>query len=186
MSNVTKRALEASLKRLLLQKPLTKITINDITEDCGVSRMTFYYHFKDIYDLIEWCCIEDGARALQGKKTSDTWKEGLMNVFQVMMENKSFILNVYRNVSHEQIHNYLCKLMHGLILNVVEEKSKGMDVRTKDKQMIADFYEYAFVGVLLSWINQDMKEDPEYLVGCIARILQGNLRRALEEFAVKE
>ena len=94
MSNVTKRALEASLKRLLLQKPLTKITINDITEDCGVSRMTFYYHFKDIYDLIEWCCIEDGARALQGKKTSDTWQEGLMNVFQVMMENKSFILNV--------------------------------------------------------------------------------------------
>ncbi len=186
MSNVTKRALEASLKRLLLQKPLTKITINDITEDCGVSRMTFYYHFKDIYDLIEWCCIEDGARALQGKKTSDTWQEGLMNVFQVMMENKSFILNVYRNVSHEQIHNYLCKLVHGLILNVVEEKSKGMDVRTKDKQMIADFYEYAFVGVLLSWINQDMKEDPEYLVGCIARIMQGNLRRVLEEFAVKE
>jgi len=39
------------LKKLLLQKPLTKITINDITDDCGISRMTFYYHFKDIYDL---------------------------------------------------------------------------------------------------------------------------------------
>ena len=51
MSNITKQALEASLKRLLLQKPLTKITIADITEDCGVNRMTFYYHFQDIYDL---------------------------------------------------------------------------------------------------------------------------------------
>ena len=50
MSQTTKRALEASLKKLLLQKPLNKITINDITEDCGVNRMTFYYHFKDIYD----------------------------------------------------------------------------------------------------------------------------------------
>ena len=48
---LTKRALEDSLKRLLLQKPLTKITIADLTEDCGVSRMTFYYHFQDIYDL---------------------------------------------------------------------------------------------------------------------------------------
>ena len=54
MSDITKRALEASLKKMLLKKPVTKITINDITEDCGVNRATFYYHFKDIYDLIEW------------------------------------------------------------------------------------------------------------------------------------
>ena len=58
MSEVTKRALEQSLKNLLLKKPLTKITINDITEDCGINRMTFYYHFKDIYDLVEWSCLE--------------------------------------------------------------------------------------------------------------------------------
>lgn len=54
MSNITKRALEQSLKNLLLKKPLTKITISDITADCGMNRMTFYYHFKDIYDLVEW------------------------------------------------------------------------------------------------------------------------------------
>ena len=52
MSNTTKLALEASLKKLLLKKPVDKITINDLTEDCGISRMAFYYHFKDIYDLI--------------------------------------------------------------------------------------------------------------------------------------
>ena len=51
MSQTTKRALEASLKNMLMKKPLSKITINDIAEDCGVSRMTVYYHFKDIYDL---------------------------------------------------------------------------------------------------------------------------------------
>ena len=53
MSQITKRALEASLKKLLTKKPLDKITITDITEDCGINRMTFYYHFKDIYDLVE-------------------------------------------------------------------------------------------------------------------------------------
>ena len=65
MSQTTKRALEASLKKLLLQKPLNKITINDITEDCGVNRMTFYYHFKDIYDLVDWILVEDADRALR-------------------------------------------------------------------------------------------------------------------------
>ena len=81
MSQMTKRALAASLKNLLLQKPLNKITINDIAEDCGISRMTFYYHFKDIYDLVEWICVEDAARALEGKKTYDTWQEGFLNIF---------------------------------------------------------------------------------------------------------
>ena len=71
MPNRTKYDLEASLKKLLLQKPLDKITISDLTADCGISRMAFYYHFKDIYDLVEWVCLEDAQRALQGKKTYD-------------------------------------------------------------------------------------------------------------------
>ena len=76
MSQVTKYAIEASLKKLLLQKPLDKITISDITEDCGISRMTFYYHFKDSYDLVEGICLEESRRALEEKKTYDTWQQG--------------------------------------------------------------------------------------------------------------
>lgn len=53
MSNITKKQLEEALKQCLLQKSFDKITISDLTEACGISRMTFYYHFKDIYDLVE-------------------------------------------------------------------------------------------------------------------------------------
>ena len=62
MSQITKKALAPSLKNLLLKKPLNKITINDITDDCGINRMTFYYHFKDIYDLAEWACLQEAAK----------------------------------------------------------------------------------------------------------------------------
>ena len=61
MSNITKKALMESLKKLMLQKPLNKITINDLTADCGISRMAFYYHFRDIYDLVEWACLEEST-----------------------------------------------------------------------------------------------------------------------------
>ena len=64
----TKQALEASLKKVMLQKPLDKITISDITSDCGISRMAFYYHFKDIYDLVEWSCLEDTKKSAAGEK----------------------------------------------------------------------------------------------------------------------
>ena len=68
MSNITKHALAESLKKLLLKKPLNKITINDLTTDCGISRMAFYYHFKDIYDLVEWVCLEESRKALSREK----------------------------------------------------------------------------------------------------------------------
>ena len=54
MSQTTKEALAESLKKLMNTTALAKITINDIVKDCGVNRRTFYYHFQDIYALLEW------------------------------------------------------------------------------------------------------------------------------------
>ena len=125
MINQTKQILEESLKKLMLQKPLDKITIRDLTEDCDISRMAFYYHFKDIYDLVEWSCLEDATRALAGKKTYDTWSEGLVQIFDAVYENKPFILNAYRCISRDQIESFLFHLTSDLLMNVVEEKQKA-------------------------------------------------------------
>ena len=173
MSQVTKRALEASLKNLLLKKPLSKITINDITEDCGINRMTFYYHFKDIYDLVEWSCAEDAKKVLEGKKTYDTWQQGFLQIFEAVQENKPFIINVYRSVSREQVELYLYKLTYDLLIGVVNECSKDLNVREDDKEFIANFYKYAFVGVMLDWVKNDMKEDPKQIIDPCPRLCTG-------------
>ena len=179
MPNTTKAALEESLKRLLLKKPLDKITISDLTTDCGISRMAFYYHFKDIYDLVEWSCIEDASRALQGKKTYDTWQEGLQQIFEAVLENKPFILNVYRSVKREQVENYLYSLTYQLIEGVVEEQSENLMVTEEQKKFIADFYKYSFVGVMLDWIKRGMKEAPEEIANMVCVTMHGNIGNSL-------
>lgn len=182
MSNTTKQALEASLKRMMLKKPLDKITIRDITEDCGISRMAFYYHFKDIYDLVEWACMEDASQALQGKKTYDTWQEGLLQIFEAVLENKPFILNAYRCISRDQMESFLFKLTYGLILGVVDEKSQGTAISEADKAFIADFYKYSFVGIMLDWIKQGMHEDYQAIVQKISTTMQGNVSHSIQNF----
>lgn len=179
MNNITKNALEESLKKFLLQKPLDKITISDLTTDCGISRMAFYYHFKDIYDLVEWSCIEDASRALQGKKTYDTWQEGLRQIFEAVLENKPFILNVYRSVKREQVENYLYSLTYQLIEGVVEEQSENLMVTEEQKKFIADFYKYSFVGVMLDWIKRGMKEAPEEIANMVCVTMHGNVGNSL-------
>ena len=183
MANTTKLALEASLKELLRTKPIDKITINDLTEHCGISRMTFYYHFKDIYDLVEWACVEDGTRALQGKKTYDTWQEGIAQIFEAVLENKPFIMNVYHSVSREQVENYLYHMTYGLLIGVVEERAEGLNVGEEEKKFIADFYKYAFVGIMLNWIKNDMKEDPKDIIDKLSVLISGDITRALKKYA---
>lgn len=183
MSNTTKQALEASLKRMLLKKPLDKITIRDITEDCGISRMAFYYHFRDIYDLVEWACIEDASQALQGKKTYDTWQEGLLQIFEAVLENKPFILNAYRCISRDQMENFLFKLTYGLIRGVVDEKSQGVEIGEEDKAFIAEFYKYSFVGIMLDWIKQGMHGDYQTIVQKVSITMQGNVSNSIRNFA---
>ena len=182
MSQITKRALAESLKKLLLEKPLDRITVSDITEDCGVSRMTFYYHFKDVYDLIEWTWLQEAERALDGQKTYDTWQQGFLQIFQLVQENRAFVMNLYHSISREQVERYLYRLTYQLLIGVVEEKSAGLSVRDEDKKFIADFYKYAFVGLMLDWIRGGMKGEPQVLIDRLSVLIRGDVEKALNHY----
>ena len=180
MPQFTKYALENSLKKLLLQKPLNKITINDITEDCGINRMTFYYHFKDIYDLVDWILAEDAAKAMEGRRGFGTWSEAYLDVLRQLQDNKTLVLNVYRSVGREQVEQYLYKMLDPLLRIFVERLN--IPVKEEDKQFIIDFYKYGFVGLALEWIRRDMKADPAIMAERLNTIMQGDLKRALQRF----
>ena len=179
---LTKRALEDSLKRLLLQKPLTKITIADLTEDCGVSRMTFYYHFQDIYDLVEWACEEDAGRALANNKTADTWQVGLENIMLAVRDNKPFIMNVYHCVSAERIQRFLQPVTFDLIEGVVEEHAAGKNISQGDKDFLSRFFAHAFIGIMLDWICQGMKSDYASICQNMCTTLHGNISNSIKNF----
>lgn len=183
MSDITKKAIEASFKKILKTKPLSKITINDITDDCKINRMTFYYHFTDIYDMIKWICIQNADEALDNNKTYDTWQQGLLNIFNIIYENKVFVENIYKDLDRRMIERYLHPQVHKLIMGVVEEKSEGLLVDDRDKNFIASFLEYAFEGMIYSWVENGMKDDPGYLVYSASVIIQGDVALALKEFS---
>lgn len=182
MSQMTKRALVASLKELLAEKPLDKITVTDLTEHCGVNRMTFYYHFKDIYDLVDWIMVEDAAKALEGRQSFENWTDAFLDILRQVQDNKVLVMNVYRSVSREQVEQYLYKLLDPMLRDFVERSAQGFTVQDADKQFVVDFYKYALVGMALEWIRRDMKEDPVRMTERLNVLLHGDLERALRRF----
>lgn len=181
MSNTTKLALEAALKKALLDRPLKDITIQELASDAGISRVAFYYHFKDIYDLLEWSCLQDARTALAGKKTYTTWQEGLEQLFESVLENRPLILNVYRNVGRAQVEGFLFQLTYELLLSVIKET--GIGISAEDQEFIAHFYKYAFVGMMLDWIGNGMKEDYKEICRKIGITLDGVFIRSASNFA---
>ena len=169
MSEITKKAFASSLKKMLAKKTLEKIRVIDITEDCGVNRQTFYYHFKDIYDLLEWVYTSEATKALGEKKTYETWQQGFKQIFQYIITNKDFVLSTFNSVSRDYLELYL--------YNEVD-----IPVREKDKSFIADFYKYAFVGLVLDWIRKGMKEDPDEIIRRLNKLISGNMEEALERY----
>ena len=181
-SNITRNAMAAAMKALMKEKKLSKISISDICGACGMNRNSFYYHFKDIYDLVEWACLEESRKALQGKKTYDTWQEGLLQIFEAVYENKPFIINAYNAVSREQIENFLFQLTHDLIMSVVEEQARSTSLTQEQKSFIADFYKYSFVGIMLDWIRQGMKSDYTDIWKNMCITLHGNITNSIQNF----
>ena len=87
-------------------------------------------------------------------------------------------------VSREQVENYLYKVTYDLLEGVVEEQAQGMSVRDEDKAFIATVYKYAFVGLMLDWIKNDMKGDSQLLVDRLELVIHGNVRAALERLRI--
>ena len=183
MSKNTKHVLGESLKKLIQKKPLNKITVTEIVTECGLNRMTFYYHFKDIYDLLEWVCLEDAKRALDSiNNTYVNWKDGLYKVFLLVQENRSFVMHVYNSISNDYLEMYIYRLTDALFMAVIDEMDKDKALNYKDKEFIASFYKFAFLGIMLNWIDNNMQEDPRDIIDRLSILVEEDLSGAVERF----
>ena len=132
--------------------------------------------------LVEWACLTDAKRALDEKKTYDTWQQGFLQILEAVQANKPFIMNVYHCVHREQVEMYLRPLVEDLILNVVNEEAEGLNVRDEDKTFIVQAYSYIFIGIMLDWIKEDMKEYPQEIVERLNKLIKGSIRASLTRF----
>ncbi len=182
MSKITKRALANSLKRLMKKKPLSKITVNDVVNDCGVNRRTLYYHFHNIYELLEWTFITEVKEILGENKTYDTWQKGFVSILNYLKENKKVVLNAYNSIDRNRLEDHLYDYVAILIYDVVEDISKNLNVSENSKEDIVKFYEIAITGVIIDWIKHKMFEEPENLTKKLSKIIEGDIYRSLKKF----
>lgn len=88
--NRTRRELNGALRALLRQKPLDQLRVRELTEQCGLRRQSFYYHFKDVYDLFAWSVRQERTLLLDRLADCLTWRQALIELLDRAGEERAF------------------------------------------------------------------------------------------------
>ncbi len=177
MSNAAKRVLAISLKELLARRPLDKITVQELADRAEVSRKTFYYHFQDIYALLEWILVDEGKRLLEGSVTAGSWQQGLWRVFLYFEENQAMTLNIYRSLQKDEdlLEIHVARLVRPVLERIFDEQPGSRQVSAEDRQFVLDLYAYGLVELFVRWIGNGMKPPGRRLMDQIEKIFTGSM-----------
>ena len=182
-SDQTKHALAQALKTLMTQKPFDRITIQDITELCGIRRQHFYYHFQDIYDLLGWMLERDAENLMGEKVDADNWKPALGRVLTSAREKKTLVVNACHSVSRELVERYLCRNIEYVMRPLVVREAKQLGAGAEGVRFVLVISKYSLCGCILTWIDRDMQESPEELLAAISVLEVEDIDSLLRRFA---
>lgn len=157
---LTQKALAESLKKLLNRKTLNKITVSDITNDCGVNRQTFYYHFHDVYELVDWIFAEEMKRYAQEGFTPDNWRDVMTQLMDNFLEERHFIINVYNSLNRKELEKYMGVFVKPAVTDIVNEIARNYDVSAEDIDFLTSTLTASLTGIVAEWIGGGM--DPSY------------------------
>jgi probable dihydroxyacetone kinase regulator len=182
-SQITKKALALSIKKLMETIPLAKLSIHEIVDNCGINRQTFYYHFRDKFDLVNWIYYTEAIENIDNSIKYGHWTDEMYKTLVYFMDNKSFYINALNTPGQNAFDGFLFEKTYDLIMGVINDISSGIKVSATDKNFIADFYTYAFVGITVQWIKSNMNQPPEKVVGNLNDMVEGSMLGALTRYA---
>ena len=178
-ANLTKTALADSLKKLMAEKAFHKIKVDDIAGGCGLTRQSFYYHFKDKYDLMNWIYYTETARFMAAHDTLEHWTDGLRDLCEYMRQNETFYRNALNTTGQNSFPEYLYDYITTVSISAIE----GMLCAEYDREkwdFVVQFFATAFVAFIVRWANHGMKEDPQEYIAKIRGLFDGSVLRELE------
>lgn len=188
MKHNARAAIIDSYKLLLNKKSIDRITVKEVCEHCNVNRQTFYNHFTDIIDVFKVIFFEELSIEIAQNRTFDTWSGGFLATMNYLKRNSKMIMHVYNSTYWPELETAFSNFSYRLLDDVVDECGQKMGVKLKDKdqKFIVNFYIHVFNGLMIDWISQGMKEEPEIILKKLLVMITGSIPRSVAAFVEKE
>ena len=168
MAHLTEAAIQDAFLKLLSEQPFDKITVTQLVEECQITRRTFYYHYSDLYELLDTILRRETERALDEFETTGSWEECMITASRFAREHKRAVYHIYTS-------------SHRLEL---EAQAHGLRVSEADKKLVCDLYRFGITDIFYEWLENGMKEDLEAQIRRLSLLFTGNIRASLSRVQI--
>ena len=178
MTTLTKDAIKKSFMKLLNRKPLNKITVKEIVEDCGINRNSFYYHYSDIPALVEEIFNEQADQLVQLTDDASIY-ESFVIAMNFSLQNKSAMMHIYNSANKELFDRYLNRVAQRTVTEYIEHNAVPYNITPEDKEAVVFYYKSLIVGFVVEWLSDGMKYDLTEKLARVCEIFDGTLESVM-------
>ena len=180
MPNFTRIAIKQAFIRLLGEKPLSKITVQDIVDECGVNRNSFYYHFQDIPALTEEIIIEQTDRLIAEYPTISGLEDGLNAAVDFAKKNQKIIYNIYRSSNRDLFEQRLWSICEYAVRAYGDRAFGEEAVSKEDHELFVEYYKCVSYGIVMDWMEHGMEGDVHTMIHRFLKLNNGMVEDALK------
>lgn len=176
---VTKTMMAGAMKELMACRPLEKISVGEIVAQCNLNRNSFYYHFKDKFDLVNWIFYTEFAAEMQAGEDETAW-DSIERMLRFFYSNKAFYVNALSVSGQNSFAEYFMDILKAILLARAEGHFEDREDREFCAQLLAD----TFLVTIIRWLRTGAKMPPEKLAALLERVVTGaamKLTQGLEE-----
>ena len=185
MVSKKRNAIMESVLRLLEERPLNKITVKDIVDECGINRNTFYYHFEDISSLIEAIIISEVDRVMTQYRDISSMEECIEMAMRLVSDHKNAIYHIYNSSNRDFLERRLMEICRHAAAQFVEKTAGDQTIRPEDLDIIIQSYKCELFGLVVDWLNGGMPEGVEARFLRLCELRGGSLEMMLGRGAVQ-
>ena len=179
MASSKRDAIMASLAGLLETRPLNRITVRDIVEDCGVNRNTFYYHFEDISAVIEALILRDANQVLRDFTDVSSLDQCFEAAIQMGLKSKNAVYHIYNSTNRDFLERRLMEVCKYAVTQFVDRSAEGIQISSADREIIIHAYQCEVFGWAIDWLNGGMKDDAINELRRLCKLRQGFTKEML-------
>lgn len=181
----TKKLFAEALKKIILQKSFSKVTVSELIRECGVNRKTFYYHFSDVYDLLKWTLEQEAIDVVKNFDLIVDYEEAILFIIDYIKVNNKFLNNIYDSLGRDELKRFFYSDFVGITKIIISKAEEEAHKKLPDnfKNFLASFYTEAIAGTLVERITHQEQQSQEELVTYISTVFRYSLTSVVKEFS---
>ena len=177
MADFTARAIRETFLQILNEKPLASITVKEIVTRCGINRNTFYYHFRDIPQLVETIVEEDAARIIDETFAMHSLEECLRRAIDFALLHQRAVLNIYAS-ERSTFELSLWRVSEHVVRSYIASNSDSEG--NHRQEAIVYYLKCVLFGLVSGWLESGMDDDILKELSAISELKHGSLADLLE------